>query len=104
MTKRYEDYTREQLLEEIKKLKKQKKFGLVWEDKPEQDVEDCKNNFPVLTEVSDKAISEAENSPTHLIIEGDNFHSLSVLNVTHKGKIDVIYIDPPPDFVNATPI
>lgn len=95
MTKRYEDYTREQLLEEIKKLKKQKKFGLVWEDKPEQVVEDCKNNFPVLTEVSDKAISEAENSPTHLIIEGDNFHSLSVLNVTHKGKIDVIYIDPP---------
>ena len=95
MTKRYEDYTREQLLEEIKKLNKQKKFGLVWEDKPEQDVEDCKNNFPVLTEVSDKAISEAENSPTHLIIEGDNFHSLSVLNVTHKGKIDVIYIDPP---------
>ena len=95
MTKKYEDYTREQLLEEIKKLKKQKKFGLVWEDKPEQVVEDCKNNFPVLTEVSDKAISEAENSPTHLIIEGDNFHSLSVLNVTHKGKIDVIYIDPP---------
>ena len=95
MTKKYENYTREQLLEEIKKLKKQKKFGLVWEDKPEQIVEDCKNNFPVLTEVSDKAISEAENSPTHLIIEGDNFHSLSVLNVTHKGKIDVIYIDPP---------
>lgn len=95
MTKKYEYYTREQLLEEIKKLKKQKKFGLVWEDKPEQVVEDCKNNFPVLTEVSDKAISEAENSPTHLIIEGDNFHSLSVLNVTHKGKIDVIYIDPP---------
>lgn len=95
MTKKYEDYTREQLLEEIKKLKKQKKFGLVWEDKPEQVVEDCKNNFPVLTEVSDKAILEAENSPTHLIIEGDNFHSLSVLNVTHKGKVDVIYIDPP---------
>ena len=95
MTKKYEYYTREQLLEEIKKLKKQKKFGLVWEDKPEQVVEDCKNNFPVLTEVSDKAISEAENSPTHLIIEGDNFHSLSVLNVKKKKKIDVIYIDPP---------
>ena len=31
----------------------------------------------------------------NLLIEGDNYHVLSVLNYTHKGKIDVIYIDPP---------
>ena len=30
-----------------------------------------------------------------MLIEGDNYHALSVLNYTHKGKIDVIYIDPP---------
>jgi hypothetical protein len=42
---KYEEYTREQLLEEIKKLEKQKKFGLVWEDKPEDVVEQCKTNF-----------------------------------------------------------
>ncbi|MFA7446396.1 MAG: site-specific DNA-methyltransferase [Flavobacteriaceae bacterium] len=94
MTKKYEDYTREQLLEEIKKLKKQKKFGLVWEEKTEEVVEQCKTNFPVLHEISERAIS-GNDSPTHLILEGDNYHSLSVLNVTHKGKIDVIYIDPP---------
>lgn len=93
MTKKYEDYTREQLLEEIKKLKKQKKFGLVWEEKTEEVVEQCKTNFPVLHEISERAIS-GNDSPTHLILEGDNYHSLSVLNVTHKGKIDVIYIDP----------
>jgi adenine-specific DNA-methyltransferase len=29
------------------------------------------------------------------LIEGDNYHSLSVLNYTHKGMVDVIYIDPP---------
>jgi len=29
------------------------------------------------------------------LIEGDNYHALSVLNYTHAGKIDVIYIDPP---------
>ena len=29
------------------------------------------------------------------MIEGDNYHALSVLNYTHGGKIDVIYIDPP---------
>ncbi|GHS97096.1 site-specific DNA-methyltransferase [Bacteroidia bacterium] len=106
MTKNYSDYTREQLLEEIKKLQKKKTYGLVWEDKPEQVVEDCKNNFPVLTEIPDRAIvqpviagndpqSPDNTAPTNIIIEGDNYHALSVLNVTHKGKIDVIYIDPP---------
>jgi len=29
------------------------------------------------------------------LIEGDNYHVLSVLNYTHAGKVDVIYIDPP---------
>jgi adenine-specific DNA-methyltransferase len=29
------------------------------------------------------------------LIEGDNYHTLQVLNYTHKGQIDVIYIDPP---------
>ena len=33
--------------------------------------------------------------PNHILIEGDNYHSLSVLNYTHKGKIDLIYLDPP---------
>lgn len=28
-------------------------------------------------------------------MEGDNLHSLKLLEKTHKGKIDVIYIDPP---------
>ena len=28
-------------------------------------------------------------------MEGDNYHALSVLNYTHKGKISVIYLDPP---------
>jgi len=124
---KYDEYTKEQLLEEINKLTKQKKFGLVWEDKPEDVVEQCKTNFPVLQEIPERAILNAkyakeaqstqttifdanlcepcENTlrplrlenqqPTHLIIEGDNYHALSVLNVTHKGKIDVIYIDPP---------
>lgn len=33
---------------ELKKIKRQKKYGLVWEDKPEQIVEDCKRNVPIL--------------------------------------------------------
>ncbi len=89
------DLTKEQLIEEVKKLKSRKKYGLVWEDKPEDVVEQCKTKLPVLEEVANKAIVSNENLPTNLIIEGDNYHALSVLNYTHQGKIDVIYIDPP---------
>ncbi|MBQ3618433.1 MAG: site-specific DNA-methyltransferase, partial [Bacteroidales bacterium] len=46
-------------------------------------------------EVKDKAIKNDDGKPTHIIIEGDNYHALTCLNYTHKGKIDVIYIDPP---------
>jgi len=78
-----------------KELKKKKKYGLVWEDKPEDVVEMCKEKLPVLKEVKGKEIITDKNKPMNLLIEGDNYHALSVLNYTHKGKIDGIYIDPP---------
>jgi len=76
-------------------LKKKKKYGLVWEEKPEDVVEMCKDKLPVLKEVKNKEIITDKDKPVNLLIEGDNYHSLSVLNYTHAGKIDVIYIDPP---------
>jgi adenine-specific DNA-methyltransferase len=83
-------------IERLKKeLKKKKKYGLVWEDKPEDVVEICKEKLPVLKEVKSKKIITDKSKPINLLIEGDNYHALSVLNYTHKGKIDVIYIDPP---------
>jgi len=91
--------TKEKLLVEIerlkKELKKKKKYGLVWEDKPEDVVEMCKEKLPVLREVRNKEIIIDKSEPINLLIEGDNYHALSVLNYTHKGKIDIIYIDPP---------
>ena len=87
----------ENLKVEIKKLKKQKRFGLVWEDKPEKFDKESKNALPVLKEKGGKfkdVISDKEKD-FNILIEGDNYHSLSVLNYTHRGKIDVIYIDPP---------
>ena len=72
-----------------------KKFGLVWEDKKEDIVENCKKNLPVLKEIKTKKIITDSSKPTNLLIEGDNYHALSILNYTHEGKIDVIYIDPP---------
>lgn len=96
MAKRdYTNWDRKDLINEIEQLRKRKKYGLVWENKPEDVVEQCKNELPILEEVKDKEITTDSNQPTNLLIEGDNYHALSVLNYTHKGKIDVIYIDPP---------
>ncbi len=95
MGRRLEECTQEELIEYIKSLKKQKRFGLVWEDKPEIVVKECETKLPVVKEVEEKAIENAPGEPTNIIIEGDNYHALSVLNYTHAGKIDVIYIDPP---------
>lgn len=83
-------------IERLKKeLKKRKKYGLVWEEKTEEVVEMCKEKLPVLKEVKNKEIITDKDKPVNLLIEGDNYHALSVLNYTHAGKIDVIYIDPP---------
>lgn len=96
MSRGLEEYTKEELLAYISKLKKDVKFGLVWNPKDEQVAIDCETKIPVLQAVADRTIAKAsEDEPTHLLIEGDNYHSLSVLNYTHAGRVDVIYIDPP---------
>ena len=75
-----------------------KKYGLVWEDKPEDVEEELRTKLPVLKEVKERAIindTETEKHPNHILIEGDNLHALTTLTFTHEGKIDLIYIDPP---------
>ncbi len=95
-TKRdYSNWSKDELVRELKKVEKRKKYGIVWEDKPEQVAELCKEQLPVLEEDKHKEIKTDELKPVNIFIEGDNYHALSVLNYTHKGAIDVIYIDPP---------
>jgi len=91
----YQNWSKTDLIKEIKQLKKHKKYGLVWEEKTEEVIEICKRKLPIVEEVKNKEIITDKNKPVNLLIEGDNYHALSVLNYTHKGKIDVIYIDPP---------
>ncbi|GAB4458387.1 MAG: hypothetical protein Fur0028_12510 [Bacteroidales bacterium] len=91
---KYENYTKEQLIDKIKLLEKQR-YGLVWEDKPEEIAEQCERELPVLTEDKTKEIVKDHSKPTNFIFEGDNYHTLYTLNFTHKRKIDTIYIDPP---------
>ena len=77
-------------------LREHKKYGLVWEDKPEDVEERLREELPVLREVKDKAIlSDSADAPNHILIEGDNLEALTALSYTHEGKVDVIYIDPP---------
>lgn len=84
-----------ELENENKQLKSRKKFGLVWEDKPEDIVLACDTQVPIIKEVKNRKLVSDNSSFTNVLIEGDNYHSLSVLNYTHRNKIDVIYIDPP---------
>lgn len=83
------------LQSEIKKIKNRKKYGLVWEDKPEDVVLQCEHNIPILKEVKARKVVSDNALSTNILIEGDNYHSLSVLNYTHRGAVDVIYADPP---------
>src|SRR3989344_998449 len=98
------DKKNKELLEEIEKLKRKikilkekKHYGLVWEEEkePEKVVLDCQYKIPILKKSKLKDIDSKEELPRHIMIEGDNYHSLSILNYTHIGRIDLIYIDPP---------
>ncbi len=91
-----EGLTNEEKSELLKLLRSQKKYGLVWEDKPEDAERRMLTELPVLEEVPERAIiSDAPDAPNHILIEGDNLEALTALSYTHSGKIDVIYIDPP---------
>lgn len=91
-----EGLTNDEKSELIKLLRSQKKYGLVWEDKPEDVEQRMVNEQPVLIEVPERAIlSDDAEAPNHILIEGDNLEALTALSYTHAGKIDVIYIDPP---------
>jgi adenine-specific DNA-methyltransferase len=79
---------------QIRKLKKNN-LGLVFENKEEDVVEQSKTKVPVLKEVVKNRIDIDEAHQNNLMIEGDNYLALSVLNYTHKKSIDLIYIDPP---------
>jgi len=86
------------LKKEIERLKKavtKQRYGLVWMDVPEAFEDDVENKIPILKEVPELVIKNDDGKPIHILIEGDNYHALTCLNYTHKGKIDVIYIDPP---------
>nr|WP_289768428.1 site-specific DNA-methyltransferase [uncultured Acetatifactor sp.] len=82
-------------LGEIENELTSKKYGLVWEKHEESVDVKMQDNIPVFTEVTDKEIYADVSGNYNFLLEGDNLHSLRLLEKTHRGKIDVIYIDPP---------
>jgi len=95
--KDYSDWSKEELTEHIRQLEKRKKYGLVWDEErtKEQFETEAENSLPVLVETPELSIETDPDQPTHILIEGDNYHALSVLSYTHEKAVDVIYIDPP---------
>ena len=104
---------RERLIEKIRELKEtaseemvavlnevetelnKKKYGLIWEEHEEAVDVQMRDNIPVFTEVTEREITANPDGDYNFLLEGDNLHSLKLLEKTHKGKIDLIYIDPP---------
>ena len=93
----YHNYSKEQLLNLLQTADAKKHYGLVWEEDKvaEKVVQDCKEQTPYLKEIKKKNITTDATLPQNMMVEGDNYHALTVLAKTHKAAVDLIYIDPP---------
>lgn len=80
---------------EIENHLKDKKFGLVFEEHTEEVDERLKEYIPVFQADKERRICKDKTREWNFIIEGDNLQALYLLEKTHKGRIDCIYIDPP---------
>ena len=80
---------------EIQNHLTEKKFGLVFEEHTEEVDEKLLTHIPVLCADKDRRLCKDESKPWNFIIQGDNLQALYLLEKTHRGKVDCIYIDPP---------
>ncbi len=94
-----EGYNAQQLRRLLMEHLTERKLGLRWEsDAIERDrALNANVVFPrLIAELScPPANTVTSTAFQNLIIEGDNFDALRLLRATHRGKIRVIYIDPP---------
>ena len=88
-----DDDLRNRIDAELKRLLKQKKFGLVFEDHmPEGLNEDP--IYPTL-KIMDQVLHAPDKDLWHALIEADNYYALQLLAYLYPGMVDCIYIDPP---------
>jgi adenine-specific DNA-methyltransferase len=74
-----------------------RKLGLVWEADLIARDKAVNANIVLPRLVADASClpENSQHASQNLIIEGDNYDALRLLRTTHRGKIRVIYIDPP---------
>lgn len=89
----YSHLTRADLIELVKQRDAQAHFGLVWERDAIEKDKSINDEFVGLELVTE--LSHGTGPHRNLVIEGDNFDTLRHLLMTHAGRIDVCYIDPP---------
>ena len=91
------------LLDDLEERLNTKKYGLIWERggndedsafEAENVVLDCQHNMPYPKLRSDLS-TNPEKANGNMLLEGDNYIWLKLLEQTHAGEIDIIYIDPP---------
>lgn len=96
VTQKYENLTREQLLKLVEKIETPRRYGLVWEEGHiEETTAQHENDYPYLEYIHEKSIISSEDATNHVLIDGDNYYALQVLNESLGKKVDLIYIDPP---------
>lgn len=84
---------RQRIDAEVKRLLKQKKFGLVFEEhQPDGLMEGP--IYPSL-QVLDQVQNAPDKALWHALIEADNYYALQLLAYLYPGMVDCIYIDPP---------
>lgn len=80
-------------LSDLEKDVSGKKYGLVFEEHQESIDSVLAEHIPVLTEEPELLIDNG--GELNFLLEGDNLAALRLLEKTHRGRIDLIYIDPP---------
>jgi adenine-specific DNA-methyltransferase len=80
-------------LSDLEKDVNGKKYGLVFEEHREKIDEVLDSHTPVLNEEKDLFIDNG--GQMNFLLEGDNLAALKLLEKTHRGNIDLIFIDPP---------
>jgi len=89
----YDDYSKEELIRELRAKNQKPRFGLYWERDDIEHERAINTDFVALD--LDESLSCGDAPFQNLIIEGDNFDALRYLRMTYKGQVKCIYIDPP---------
>lgn len=88
-----DDDLRSRIDVELKRLLKQKKFGLVFEDHMPEGLNEGPI-YPTLR-IMDQVLHAPDKDLWHALIEADNYYALQLLAYLYPGMVDCIYIDPP---------